>query len=64
MDGCFFDMISVQRSDPLNLENNNKLMQLSKQAAKWQDELSEFMKDKNFAFHYQVRIDRVKREIT
>lgn len=55
----FQSMIKFQKTDPEHLENNKKLMALSEEAAKWQKELIEHMKDENFARHFMILTERV-----
>jgi len=55
----FHDMAKFQKNDPDHLENNKKLVALSEDAKKWQNELIEFMKDENFARHYMIVTEKV-----
>ncbi len=55
----FHDMAKFQKNDPEHIENNKKLMALSEEAAKWQKELIEYMKDDNFARYYMLITEKV-----
>jgi uncharacterized protein YllA (UPF0747 family) len=55
----FHDMAKFQKTDAENLENNQKLMALANKAQLWQKELTEYMKDENFARYYMVVTERV-----
>ena len=55
----FHDMAKFQKVDAEHLENNKKLVALSNEAATWQKELIEHMKDDNFARHYMVLTEKV-----
>ena len=55
----FHDMAKLQKVSPEDKENNQKLMNLSKEAEKWQKELVEYMKDENFARYYMVVSEKV-----
>jgi len=55
----FRDMAKFQKVDPEHLENNKKLMALSEEAAKWQKDLVQHMKDENFARYYMIVTERV-----
>ncbi|MFZ4582968.1 MAG: twin-arginine translocation signal domain-containing protein [Paludibacter sp.] len=55
----FRDMAKYQKIDPEHLENNKKLMALSEEASKWQQELVQYMKDENFARYYMIVSERV-----
>jgi len=59
----FRDMAKFQKVDPEHLENNKKLMTLAEQAALWQKELTEYMKDENFARYYMIVTERVTKVI-
>jgi hypothetical protein len=59
----FIEMIRVQKTDPDNITNLKKMVELSEKAEALQPELSEFMKDETFALIYHASIDRVSREI-
>lgn len=55
----FHGMAKFQKKDPEHIENNKKLMALSEEAAQWQKELVEHMKDENFARYYMVLTEKV-----
>ncbi|MDD3322607.1 MAG: hypothetical protein PHS59_14305 [Paludibacter sp.] len=55
----FKEMAKIQKVKPEDKENNRKLMNLSKEAEKWQKELIEYMKDENFARYYMVVSEKV-----
>ncbi len=59
----FIEMIRVQKTDPNNITNLKKMVELSDKAEALQPELAEFMKDKTFALIYHASIERVSREI-
>ena len=59
----FRDMAKYQKVDPEHLENNKKLMALSEEAAKWQKDLVQHMKDENFARYYMIVTERVTKVI-
>jgi putative protein kinase ArgK-like GTPase of G3E family len=55
----FHEMAKFQKVDAEHLDNNKKLVALSNEAATWQKELIEHMKDDNFARHYMVLTEKV-----
>jgi hypothetical protein len=55
----FHGMAKFQKKDPDHLDNNKKLVALSDEAAKWQKELIEHMKDENFARHFMIMTEKV-----
>lgn len=55
----FHSMAKFQKKDPDHLGNNKKLVALSDEAAKWQKELIEHMKDENFARHFMIISEKV-----
>ncbi|HEY5589678.1 MAG TPA: twin-arginine translocation signal domain-containing protein [Paludibacter sp.] len=55
----FHDMAKFQKIDSEHSENNKKLVALSEEAKKWQNELIEYMKDENFARHYMIVTEKV-----
>jgi len=59
----FNDMAKYQKVDPEHLENNKKLMALAEEAAKWQKDLVQHMKDENFARYYMIVTERVTNTI-
>ncbi len=59
----FIDVIRVQKISPNNLDNNKKLIRLTEIAKEWQQRLTEFMKDENFARYYIVVTERMTQEI-
>ncbi len=59
----FHQMAKFQKGEPEHLENNKKLMALSEEAAKWQKDLVQHMKDENFARYYMIVTERVTNAI-
>lgn len=59
----FHAMAKFQKIDPDHLENNKKLVALSDEAATWQKELIEHMKDENFARHFMVLTEKITNTI-
>jgi hypothetical protein len=55
----FRSMAKVQKNDRDDMENNKKLMALSDEAATWQKELVEYMKDENFARYFMIASEHV-----
>lgn len=55
----FIEVIKIQKTEPLNLNNNLKLMQLSEQAKTWQPTLTEYMTDPTFALIYKAMTERM-----
>ncbi len=60
----FLKVIKLQKTEPENLENQRKMVELTEQAEKFKPRLSEFMKDETFAYIYKLAIQRVSDEIT
>lgn len=59
----FKENILVQKNDPDNVENNQKMMELSAKAETFIPELTIHMKDEKFALIYNATIQQVKEEI-
>jgi len=59
----FTKLVHLQKTDPDNLENHKKMMNLTKKAEEMQPALSEFMKDETFSLIYKASIDRLSKEI-
>ena len=57
--GEFRGMAKVQKDNRDDMENNKKLMALSDEAATWQKELVEYMKDENFARYFMIASEHV-----
>jgi len=55
----FHSMAKFHKEDPDHMGNNKKLMSLSDEAAKWQKELIEHMKDENFARYFMIMTEKV-----
>ena len=59
----FIEAIRVKKHDPLHKENREKMSELADRAEAFKPELSEHMKDKNFALIYLASIERLSIEI-
>ena len=59
----FIATIRVKKHDPLHKENREKMSELAARAEAFKPELSEFMKDKDFALIYLASIERLSIEI-
>jgi len=59
----FIEVIRIQKKDPGNLENHNRMMALTDTADQWRPQLNEYMKDEKFSLIYQASIERMKKEI-
>ena len=59
----FMDVINIQKSDPDNYENQQKMIALTEQAEVFQPKLKEFMKDETFALIYHASIQKMRNEI-
>lgn len=55
----FIEVIKVQKLEPMNLENNKKIVALSDEAKVFQQELMGYMKDENFARYYMIATERM-----
>lgn len=55
----FIKVIKVQKQEPMNLENNKKIVALSEEAKVFQQELMGYMKDENFARYYMIATERM-----
>lgn len=59
----FIEVIKIQKKEPMNLENNKRIVALSDEAKAFQSELTEYMKEDNFARYYMVATERMTLEI-
>jgi hypothetical protein len=59
----FIEVIKIQKKEPMNLENNKKIVALSDEAKAFQSELTGYMKEDNFARYYMVATERMTLEI-
>jgi hypothetical protein len=59
----FIEVIKIQRNDPVNLENNKRIMVLTDESHSWQPQIIKYMKDTNFAKHYMIVSERMTKEI-
>ncbi len=59
----FIEVIRIQKSNPENPENNNKMIALTERAGEFKPELSKFMKDDKFQLIYKASIERMTKEI-
>ncbi len=59
----FIEVIRIQKKEPENSENQNRMMALTETADQWRSQLNEYMKDEKFSLIYQASIERMKREI-
>ncbi|MBP6333880.1 MAG: hypothetical protein KA444_00305 [Bacteroidia bacterium] len=59
----FIEVIKIQKIEPGNSANKQKMIALTDMAEKMKPELSEYMKDANFALIYQASIARMRDEI-
>ena len=59
----FIEVIKIQKVDPENYENNKDIVKLSEQAKKWQNQLTVYMKDEDFARYYMTATERMTLEI-
>ncbi|MEI7676481.1 MAG: hypothetical protein WCJ03_06860 [Bacteroidales bacterium] len=59
----FHEMAKIQKTDPRNLENNNRLMALSAEAQQWQKQLHEYMHDENFVRYHTLVTERITETI-
>lgn len=60
---AFIVVIRTRKENPGNMENEKNMMVLSEQAEKMQPELTEFLKNKDFALIYKASIERMSKEI-
>ena len=59
----FIEVIKIQKVDPDNYENNKDIVKLSEQAKGWQAQLTDYMKDDDFARYYMTVTERMTLEI-
>ena len=59
----FIEVIKIQKKEPMNLENNKRIVALSDEAKAFQSELTGYMKEDNFARYYMVATERMTLEI-
>lgn len=59
----FIEVIKGRKTDPENLELNKKMVELSDQAEKWQEKLTKYMEDDDFARKYMIISERMTHEI-
>lgn len=59
----FIPAIQAQRENPDNLQAKQSIMDLSTEADKWRDKLTDYMKDENFARYYMTVTERLTKEI-
>lgn len=60
------DMVPAVKAQRLNQEDliaKARIMELSKEAENWQADLTEFMKDENFARYYMTATERLTKEV-
>lgn len=55
--------VKAQRLNQEDLIAKAKIMELSKEVEVWQPQLTEFMKDENFARYYMVATERLTKEV-
>lgn len=59
----FIPAVQAQRENQEDLIVKTKIMELSKEAETWQPQLTEFMKDDNFARYYMTATERLTKEV-
>lgn len=59
----FIPVIRRQKEEPEDYQNNKKIVELSEIAKNWQKQLTNYMKDENFARHYLIVTQRMTQEI-
>lgn len=59
----FIEVIRIQKKNADDIENNKKLVELTEQSAEWQETLSNYMKDDNFAKYYMIVTEKMTKEI-
>ena len=59
----FIDVIRKKQAEPGNKDHQKIITVLSEKAAGFKPELTEFLKDGNFALIYHASIDRMSKEI-
>ncbi|WP_346856986.1 twin-arginine translocation signal domain-containing protein [uncultured Draconibacterium sp.] len=59
----FIPAVQAQRADQNDQLAKAKIMELSEQAESWRAELTEYMKDENFARYYMTATERLTKEV-
>lgn len=59
----FIEVIRIQKTDPRNSENQQKMIALTHRAEEFKPQLDVFMKDETFAIVYKASIERMTKEI-
>lgn len=59
----FIEVIRKQKADPDDINNNREIVRLSEVSKGWQQQLSTYMKDENFARYYMASTERMTKEI-
>ncbi len=59
----FIKVIRIQKTDPDNIDNHNKMIALTEKADLLKPELAEFMKDETFSLVFRIAIERMSKEI-
>ncbi len=59
----FIPVIKKFRANPNNAEAKKLIAELSEEAETWRVQLTEFMKDENFARYYMTATERMTKEI-
>ncbi|MCY1720945.1 hypothetical protein OU798_11375 [Prolixibacteraceae bacterium Z1-6] len=59
----FIPAVRAQRKDQNDQVAKAKIMELSEEAESWRAELTEFMKDENFARYYMTATERLTKEV-
>ncbi len=59
----FIPAVKAQRENQEDVEAKLKITELSEEAETWRIELTEFMKDENFARYYMAATERMTKEI-
>ncbi len=56
-------VVQAQRNNSEDLIAKARIMELSKEAESWQNELTEYMQDENFARYYMTATERLTKEV-
>lgn len=59
----FIPAVQAQRKNQEDLIAKARIMELSREAETWQEELTEYMQDDNFARYYMVATERLTKEV-
>lgn len=59
----FAEANRMKKKEPGNIENQNRMAALAERAAVWKPQLTEYMRDKNFALFWQSFTAHVTKEI-